>query len=107
MPDSKTTVGEPSPVTWMCIRRPLTRTRRPGGGKRRRSRHTPMAWYTAPAITCRASVPRRTERIVSAVCMGYPENPRIHSSSGFLHQSLATGTHLPITRLNLATTGRW
>jgi hypothetical protein len=70
MPDSKTTVGVPSPVTWMCIRLSLNCTSRPGGEKRRRSRHVSIAWYTAPATTGRASVPRRTTRITIAVCIG-------------------------------------
>src|SRR5712692_2797378 len=30
--------------------------------------------------------------------MGYPEHPRIRSSSGRLHRSLAADTHIPISR---------
>src|SRR5229473_8255328 len=45
----------------------------------------------APATTGRASVPSRTTRKMSAVCMEYPEHPRIRSSSGFFadHSLLA------------------
>jgi len=58
MPDSKTTVGVPSPVTWMCIRLSLNCTSHPGGEKRRpppaervcrgepRESQLPFAWDT-------------------------------------------------------------
>jgi hypothetical protein len=72
VPDSKTTVGAPSPVPWMCIRLLLNRTSCPGGGKRRRSRHVSIAWYAAPAAG-RASVPRITTRVTIAIGMEYPE----------------------------------
>src|SRR5258708_7263004 len=32
--------------------------------------------------------------------MGYPDHPRIRSSSGRLHRSLAADTHIPISRLS-------
>src|SRR5216683_111434 len=89
MPDSKTTVGEPSPVTWMCIRRPLTRTRRPGGGKRRRSRHTPMAWYTAPGHHLQSECAQENRE--NRKC-------RLHGISGESKNTLVEWLSSPIAR---------
>src|SRR6266478_3374949 len=44
----------------------------------------------APATTGTASVPRRTTRNISAVCIGYPEHPRIRPSSDLLRRSVVT-----------------
>jgi hypothetical protein len=44
---------------------------------------------------CFSQLPRRTTRITIAVCIGYPEPPRIHSSPVLLRPSLANRDRIP------------
>ncbi len=64
-PESSTTVGFPCPLQYMCMCKDdpsaVTWTRCPGMGLNRRSRASPMFWYTTPhtaSSTTMASSPR-------------------------------------------------